>query len=216
VVRGDGDLIASHAVRPFEADVHNVWLALSGSILNDDGIRDESTPPPEQAQAVQLRLKQVTAYLAGYLLRLHAAQFKNMTPVRVDSANCIFQAAGVKSLVHLEGPDPGADLMKTLILWSAQSNIYGEFQNLQDHQPPDDTMPALPIGKNDWSRRNGETNPRILQMSVLTPRGDLVITQAIPEQFKLKSDIAAGQGAAIDALPRQGTEAAPRGDGKTE
>jgi hypothetical protein len=215
MIRGNGDLIASHAVRPFEADMNNVWLALSGSILNNDVTRDENTPP-EQMQSAQLRLKQVTAYLAGHLLRLRAAQFKNMTPVRVDSASCIFQAAGGKSLVHLEGPNPGEELTKTLLQWSAKDNIYGGFDNLVDNQTFDGLMGAPPVGRKEWSTRPGEQNPRILQMAVLTPSGDLIITEAMPKQFKVKSDIAAGQGAVLDDLPRQETDAAPRGDGKTE
>ncbi|HMF14861.1 MAG TPA: hypothetical protein VKE94_21245, partial [Gemmataceae bacterium] len=140
LVRGDGDLIVCHSSRPLEADITNVWAALSGAFLACETARDENAPRPDADQPTQLRLKQVTAYLMGHLIRLRAAReagtetklsFKSVTPVRIDPANCIFQAASGKSLVHLEGPDPGDDLMKILVQWNpTSSNSYGTFDTM--------------------------------------------------------------------------------------
>jgi serine/threonine protein kinase len=214
VVRGEGDLVSSHAVRPYEAELSNLWTALSGSLLNSDGARDENSPPPEQA--VQLRLRQVTAYMAGYLVRMRAGNLKHATPIRVDSAFCIFQSAGIKSLIHLEGPNPGEDMMKSLIQWSAEKNIYGEFENLQDNQPADDSMPAPSIGQREWPTRPGENSPQISRMQVLVPAGAVVLLQATPGQFKLRSNVAAGQGANPDTLPKPGGEPVPRIESKSD
>jgi hypothetical protein len=214
LIRGDGDLIVCHASRAFEADITNVWAALSGSLFNCDGAREESAPPPEQP--AQLHFKQVTAYLAGHLARLRAVQnFKGVTPLQIDSANSVFQAAGGKSLFHLEGPDPGEDRIKLLIDWKADNNVYGGFDNLLDNQPLDDKMPASPIGPNEWSKREGESHGRILKMRVLTRlRPELPLTQAVPDDFRLKADVH-GQGALTDTLPRPNAESQPRADVKT-
>jgi serine/threonine protein kinase len=214
-VRGDGDLITSHAVRPFEAEVNNVWTALSGSLLYSDGVRDENAMPAEPVSATQLKLTQVTAYLPGYMLRLRADKMKYLTPVSVVSLNSIFQAAGVKSLVHLEGPNPGAEILKSLVQWNAKNNIYGGFEFRLDNQPPSDQMPAPPIGKTEWQRQPDETNPQIIQ-SALTPPGDLTLIRALPDQFRLKENIAAGQGAVLGSLPKPGAESPQRSDGKSE
>src|SRR5262249_32004285 len=101
LIRGEGDLIASHATRPFEADLNNLLIALSGSILTCDGSREEGAPPPEQP--IVVRMRQVTAYVGGYALRVQAkTDFNGMLSMQVEPSNCIFQAAGGKSLVHLE------------------------------------------------------------------------------------------------------------------
>jgi hypothetical protein len=216
LIRGDGDLIASHAARPVTIDANNVWMALAGSLLSCDGARDETAPRPEPDQPTQATLKQVTAYLGGNLLRLRAPRdrdFKSVTPVRVDSANCIFQAApGSKSLLHLEGPDPGQDLMKSLVQWSADFNWYGAFEYLLDNQSNGPAMPAPSIGRSAWSSWAGETNSQIQQMNVLTPQRSEPLTQALPEHFKLKSEVPAGRGAVLDTLPRPNTDAGPRNE----
>jgi serine/threonine protein kinase len=215
LIRGDGDLIASHATRPFEVDVTNVWMALAGSLLSCDGARDESAPRPETDQTTRVGLKQVTAYLTGNLVRLRAPRdrdFKSVTPVRVDSANCIFQAAGSKSLLHLEGPDPGQDSMKSLVQWSADSNWYGGFENLLDNQANGPAVPAPPIGRIAWLEWPGEKDPHPSQMNVLTPQRSDPLTLALPGHFKLKSDVPAGKGAALDALPRPNSDSGPRSE----
>jgi serine/threonine protein kinase len=216
LIRGDGDLIASHGTRPVMIDVTNVWMALAGSILSCDGARDETAQRADTDQPTQLGLKQVTAYLGGNLLRLRDPRdrdFKSVTPVQVVSANCIFQAGGSnKSLVHLEGPDPGQELLKSLVQWSADSNWYGGFENLLDNQTNGSTMPAPPIGRIAWMEWPGEKDPHPLQMPVLTPQGSDPLTQALPEHFKLKSDVPAGRGAVLVTLPRPNTDAGPRNE----
>jgi hypothetical protein len=226
LVRGDGDLIACHVSRPFEADVSNVWAALSGAFLNCDAGRDEAATRSDADQPAQLRLKQVTAYLVGYLVRLRATReagtesklsFKSVTPVRVESANCIFQAAGSKSLVHLEGPDPGDDLMKTLVQWNASSNSYGTFDNMLDNQPLDDSMPHRPVGRIEWSNYKGESNAQIVTMPVLTAlRSDVPLTSSLPDNFRLKTEVPPGRGAVLETLPRPNTETGSRSDGRSE
>jgi serine/threonine protein kinase len=202
VVRGEGDLIESHAVRPFELEVNNVWTALSGSLLNSDGVRDENAPPPEQAQAVTVKFRQVTGYVASNLVRMRSGSLKHMTPIIVETDRCIFQSAGAKSLVHLEGPNPGSALIRSLVQWNAQNNVYGGFDFFQDHQPPGDATPAPPIGLQQW--RSVEMTSRIDQMAVLIPSGDVALLQAVPSKFNLKSIIAGGQGAVMDTLPKLG------------
>jgi hypothetical protein len=215
VVRGDGDLIASHGVRPFEVVLNDVWTAISGSLLNGDGARDENAPPTEQTQPTQLRLNHVTAYLAGNLVRLRAGNLKQVTAVRVEPTDCIFQAAGSKSAVHLEGPNPGSEILDSLVQWNAKNNIYGGFEYRLDNQPPDG-MPAPAIGRTEWLRREASSGSRILQMPVLIPQGDVVLTQTVPKQFERKSSVVSNQGAAFDNLPKLGMEAPSRSDGKTD
>src|SRR5262249_10944867 len=113
---------------------------------------DDNTTSTEQAQATQLRLNHVTAYLGGNLVRLKSGNLKHVTAVRVDSSYCIFQAAGSKSVVHLDGPNPGSAIMESLVSWNAQNNIYGGFENRLDNQPPDG-MAAPAIGTSEWSRQ---------------------------------------------------------------
>jgi hypothetical protein len=164
----------------------------------------------------QLRLKQVTAYLAGYLARLHTDRdFKSMPPVQVDSANSVFQAAGSnRALIHLEGPDPGEDRIKTLLVWRPEHNVYGGYENLLDNQASDGRMPAMPIGQREWGRRE-DSKSTIRSTPVLqSSRGDGPMAQALPQHFRLRAELQAGQGAALESLPVPSGEGRPKDDGE--
>jgi serine/threonine protein kinase len=212
LIRGEGDLIACHATRPFEVELNNVFAALSGSILTCDGSREEGAPTPEQP--IVLRMTQVTAYVAGYALRVHAkSDFNSMPAVQVDSKDCVFQAAGGKSLVHLEGPDPG-ERINALLLWKAENNIYGLFENLMDNQPFDDKMPAPPIGPIEWPKRANESRPRFMKDAVLTLVRELPLTQVLPESFRVKTQVQAGQGAVGNTLARPYSATSSQNEGK--
>jgi serine/threonine protein kinase len=201
LVRGEGDLVISRAGRPFELEATNTWAALAGSLLNCEGAREES--PAATEQSIQVRLQQVTAYLLQHLVRIYAAQdLKNAVPVQVESKNCLFQATGGKSLVHLEGPDPGEDRMRSLVQWKPEHNAYG-VESLVDNQPPNDEMPGRPVSAKEWQKLAGELNSRFSpQMPILQLlRTDLPLTQALPQNFRLRSDLPQGFGAVADALP---------------
>jgi hypothetical protein len=212
LVRGEGDLIAAHAARPFEVELNNVFVALSGAVLSCDGSREEGAAPPDQP--ILLRLKQTTAYVAGYVVRLHAVRdFNGVTPVQVEAANCLFQAAGGKALMHLEGPDPG-ERIKTLIAWKAENNVYGGFENLLDNQPFDDKMPAAPIGPIEWPKRADESHPKILPKTAVLTYLRTDLTLAVPEDFRVRGEAQAGQGAVWGDLARPYSEKSPSSESK--
>jgi serine/threonine protein kinase len=208
LVHGQGDLIVSHTGRPFDLVAKNVWIALTGSFLNCDPPRDEGTPGPDQL--IHLRLNQVTAASMQYLVWLRAAQdFKAATRVEVSATNCFFQATTSKSLLHLEGPDPGEDRIKELITWKPDQNSYSGFDNFLDNQPPPDKMPASPITRRDWPGLPGEVNssfpPKPPAMELVRP--ELPLSQVLPEHFKLRANLPAGCGAVVEAIPRPGAQA---------
>jgi hypothetical protein len=215
LVRGQGDLVVSHTGRPFDLVATNVWLALDGSLLNCDLPREESTPGPDLP--IHVRLNQVTVAAMQYLVWLRAAQdFKAATRVEVSATNCFFQATGGKSLLHLEGPDPGEDRIKELIAWRPDQNYYSGIDNLLDNQPPVDKMAASPITRLQWPGLPGEEKslfafpPKPPAVEFVRP--ELPLSQVLPEHFKFRLSVPAGRGAVVEAIPRpapQSTAQAP-------
>jgi hypothetical protein len=69
-VRGDGDLVWGRTTRPFELAATSTLAALTGSFLNLEVRADAPAAPP--GQKVVVRLKDVTTYLGGHLVRVGA------------------------------------------------------------------------------------------------------------------------------------------------
>jgi hypothetical protein len=167
-------------------------------------------------QPIHLRLNQVTVYSMQYLVWLRAVQdFKAVTRVDVSATKCLFQTASGKSLLHLEGPDPGEDRVKALVVWNPDQNCYSAIDNLLDNQPPEDKMPASPIGRRDWPRLPGELGSLFPPKPALELlRAELPLTQLLPEHLKIKAIIPPGWGAAVDAIPRAASESNAQAPGK--
>src|SRR5262249_37896801 len=112
-VRGDGQLLAANAPRPFDLKVDNCVAALGGSLLQIE--TPDDAPPAPPGQASQVTLAHVTAYTAAHLVHLKAGKdLKGLIPVNVQASSCLFLAAGLKALVHLDGPDTSEERMREL------------------------------------------------------------------------------------------------------
>ena len=82
-------------------------------------------------------------------------------------------------------------------------------------------MPGPGIGWDGWGNKERDANSR----SVITRpptvvlqnlRSELVLSQALPLHFRLKTDLQAGQGAAPDPLPVPASESKPKSEGEDE
>ena len=105
-VRGDGDLVSVQAGRPFDLDVENSLIVLNGSFLATEGGRSGSSAK------TSVKLSHVTSYLTNHLVRLRAGKDdKTYLPVRFNPVHdCLFLAAGNKSLVHFDGTGNSEEL----------------------------------------------------------------------------------------------------------
>jgi len=142
--------------------------------------------------------------------------FNSVAPMRIEVANCLFQSAAGKSLIHFAGPDPGEERMKALIDWKGVQHVYSAMGKFMDNEPPPGS-PAMPsIGSTDWPKVASEDDPLYKKEPVLEWAGAAVpLTQVIPSVHfnKLKPSMA---GAALDLIPPPTSASAPRASGKSE
>jgi hypothetical protein len=102
-VRGQGDLVAVRASRPFRLDVENALVVLTGSLLSVDGNSDD-TPVPA---AAQLTLNRLTTYLTDHLVVLRASRTgKGLVFTQATASDCLFAPAGGKGSCRCRGRRP--------------------------------------------------------------------------------------------------------------
>ena len=108
-VRGDGDLVAARASRPFEVDVKDSLVAVKGSLLTVDGGKQDLRLAA--GKEIPVRLDRVTAYLGGHLARLKAVNMTSLMPVHCNPVKSLLVSAGDrKALLHVEaGPTKDLD-----------------------------------------------------------------------------------------------------------
>ncbi len=147
-IRGDGDLVLARASRPFDVDVRQSLVALTGSLLNVDlGAREAVAAQGHEA----LRLDRVTAYLGGHLTRLKAAKLTSLMPVQCNPVRSLLVSAGErKALLHVEaGPSKAPEAARSLLPWKGDGNNYANFAPMLDQQPGE-TEGAFPAATDDW------------------------------------------------------------------
>jgi serine/threonine protein kinase len=206
LVRGQGDLVAARAGRPFDLDARNSLAALDGSFLNINGQRDEDAPADSKT-TVAVTLHHVTTYLTNHLVSLRAVKdFKGTGPIRVEASDCLFMSQGGKSLVHLDGPDPGDQKMRELLVWEGNHNAYWNFSQYLDRQDVDSTMA---FGKMEWQKFTGEEGKIASMLSGERPVEEkLPMRRVTAAAFKVTSDVQ-GFGAALNLVPAPAGETKP-------
>jgi hypothetical protein len=154
-VRGDGDLVAAWASRPFELDVNDSLAALTGSLVNiDAGTREAAVASKPE---VAVRLNKVTAYLGGYLVRLRAATLESLVPVHCTPSNSLLVSAGDrKALLHLEaGPKNAREAQNRLVLDRGDGNNYANFSPMLDQQSGENET-ATVVTQDGWRDKENE------------------------------------------------------------
>jgi Protein kinase domain len=209
-VRGSGDLLAVRPSRPFELQVEESLLSLEGSLLVVDGSpREAPAAPPSQVQ-----LRKVTAYLTDHLVWLRAAQEgrtgRGLAQTQVQAANCLFAAAGGKSLVHLDGVDTDEQMKRVFVWAGGQNNVYSNFPQLLDQQPREPEMMSVPAyDKTRWEGFTREADGRFERVRFAAPPAEGQHAKATPADFKVKAEAdLQGTGADLDRLPRPADETA--------
>jgi hypothetical protein len=190
-VRGEGDLVSAKASRPFELEVKDSLAALTGSLLNiDAGSKD--MPAPE-GKEIAVQLSNVTAYLGGHLVRLHAANLGSLVPVHFNppAKSCLLASAGErKALVHLEGGVKDDKAALGRLVWTGEANNYSNFGPMLDQQPPEGEMPRPMIPQKEWKDKESESESKFEAVKfagALWPDGDVSPAKALPENFVVKS-----------------------------
>jgi hypothetical protein len=205
LVRGDGDCLSVRASRPFELDLENCIVALSGSLVTIDG---NGTEP--QAQPLgRIRLDRVTTYLMDHLVQLRAGKNgKGLVPTSVGAQNCLFASAGSKAFIYLDGLD-GEKQMRELFLWEGSHNAYDGFDKLLDQQPVGEAMVMLRFDQEKWRMFANESDPQPLfvRARCFDLAADRSLVQVLPEDFRPTSDLRlqlAPYGSTLtrDTLPR--------------
>ncbi|MFO0881325.1 MAG: serine/threonine-protein kinase [Gemmataceae bacterium] len=154
-IRGDGDLLASRANRPFSLDIKESLVALAGSVVNLDLAPDQTMPPT--GQEMRLALDRATTYLGGHLVRLSSAKDpRGLVPLRCRAENSLFLPASTsKTLVQLEGPDSDDKGLRDKFTWKdGRQNAYGGYTSLLTQDSTDGM--AAPMGMDRWKMLPGE------------------------------------------------------------
>jgi hypothetical protein len=203
-VRGEGDLVLARASRPFRLDLENALVVVTGSLLTVEGNTDDTPAQP----AAQIRLTRLTGYLSDPFVHLRAGKnTKGLVFTNLVASDCLFAAAGSKSLVHLEGLE-NEDQMRRLFAWNGEHNVYNGFQQLLDLQPreSDTTMPPPPFGKTQWELFTRESDARFEPGKVrfsATLGPESTLTKVMPSDFRLRAESELhGCGADLERLPK--------------
>jgi hypothetical protein len=217
-VRGDGDLVAARAARPFELQADNCLVALAGSFLNREA-GDEALAAAEVFDGIQLT--HVTTYLTGNLVRFQTRDVQALMPVHFTVSDCLFTVppGTGKALVHLEGPETNDQTMTRLFTWQGTHNAYLNFPQMLDQQPAGDSsmvMAGMLYGQDKWkSVFTGDHGPvfKGVRLADLPP-ADAPLAKVTPARFKVTSadEAQPTYGPAIDQLPRGAGEGAMRAE----
>lgn len=206
-IRGEGDLLAVRASRPFTLEVRNSLVVLrAGALLAAEGGSEDVTGQPA---VHSMELNQVTAYLGEHLLTLKAARHaRGLLKTEVTAQDCLFaSAAGGKSLIHLEGMD-SENQVRGLLAWAsnrANPNVYSNFSPMLDQMPKDQESMLMPLNRQDWLTFTREPPEAALFERVTFPGApvDGGWTKAAPAQFRAKSESDLSRaGADLDALAK--------------
>jgi hypothetical protein len=208
-IRGEGDLVAASAGRPFDLQADNCLVALAGSFLNREAGGDDAFPANGAADGIQLT--HVTAYLTGNLVRFRAQDVRGLMPVHFTSvSDCLFvvpRSTG-KALVHLDGPETDPDKMKVLLTWDGRHNAYLNFPQMLDQQPTGDpamVMAGMPYTQDKWKDFTGERDGMFKGVSLPDlPAADAPLAKAAPGRFKAvkTDDTQPPYGVNLDQLPK--------------
>ncbi len=190
-LRGDGDLLTVRSSRPFALDVRNSLVVLrSGALLNVEGGGEDQSG---QTDAQTVSLSQVTTYLGEHLVTLKATRHaRGLLKTEVTAHDCLFAAAGGKSLVHLEGMDSERQV-SGLLSWrkGEKANVYSGFSPLLDQVPRnEDAMPMPPYDRTRWGQFTGEGGEATFKRAQFSaaPAAEEPWTKVTASHFRLKPD----------------------------
>jgi hypothetical protein len=186
-IRGDGDLIAARASRPFVAEVKDSLVALTGSLLNvDAGTKDAPAPAGKE---IAVRLTQTTAYLGGHLVRLRAANMGSLVPVHcLPEKSLIVSAGDKKALVHLEAGPKDLTTASQRLQWNGKDNNYANFSPMLDQQPGEAEMPTPAVTREEWKQNDDQSKFEDVKFAgPLWTDGEVSAADVLPPAFALKT-----------------------------
>jgi hypothetical protein len=157
-VRGDGDLVAARASRPFEMDVKTSLAALTGSLLSVDA-GDSDAPAPD-GQKIVVQLSQATAFLGDHLVRVRAGSMRHLVPIRFDppAQSCLLVSAGEgKALLYIKGGSRDDKAVAERLGWKGTGNNYANFAGQLDQKPGEDDPPVSLMPQKQWKEDDGES-----------------------------------------------------------
>jgi hypothetical protein len=184
-IRGDGDLVAARASRPFEMDVRDSLAVLKGSVLNLEADQDKA---PE-GKEIALRLDRLTAYLGGHLARLKATNLSSLLPVRcAPSKSWLVSGSGRrKALLHLEaGPQDDKEARRRFP-WDASNFVYANFSTMLDQQQPGEKSVSVMMADRMGSDTSSRSDVKIPEWVGLD-RGDSSLANVSPSPSDLKAE----------------------------
>jgi len=192
-VRGDGNLVVVRPSRPFDLDVDNALVALTGSFLDVEG----ADTPPASPDMVRVKLDNVTTYLNDHLVRLRAHNdLKGFAPIQFTPGKCLFVAGAGNALIHLDGAEAGDQQLKHLLKWEGGGNRYGNYMKMLDQQKDDMPLPAF--GQDQWKKFSSDPSDRQFSRPKFSePPADLPLSRTRPAHFKNDQET----GADVDRLP---------------
>jgi serine/threonine protein kinase len=205
-IRGEGDLVWARASRPFELDVQKSLVALTGSLLNVENLR-ENGPDAVPTHRLPVSLSRVTAYLGGHLVRLRSADLKSLVPVIVDPAQaCLFVSAdGSKALIHLEGTMATDDQVREKVVWKGDQNRYSNFLNMLDQQPSTMEMRMDAVTREKWTDFASDLGSKFVSVTFAGPLWPKArAAELTPDSFR--ADGLPDVGAMIERLPAPAAE----------
>jgi len=204
LIRGKGDGVWCRSSRAFRVEMSHSLVALTGSLVNIEGPRDEGAMV-EGRSPVLLDMKNVTTCLNEHLLHLRGARdLKSFTPMQCKATNCLFTSLAGKTLVHLEGMETTEDKLKERLTWEGSNNVYGNFQEMLDQKPSGTEMRPPSFGENTWKTFSGESDARFAKVKFSTAPETATLSRSKADQFKTTdvSDI----GATLEQIPTPPTD----------
>jgi serine/threonine protein kinase len=189
-IRGKGEMIAVRSSRPFHLVADKSLVVLDGSLFAMKGSsRDIPVQPP-----CSITLSRITTYLTQHLICLRALEQqgtnrKGLVQTQVTSAaDCLFAAAGDKSLVHLDGVDNPDDMNKYLTWAENRNNEFSKYDRLLDQQASGQAgTPPAPYDRAKWDSFTNANGTRYEPVKfAAVPSAESSLTQVPPTAFRVQ------------------------------
>jgi hypothetical protein len=175
--------------------------ALTGSLLNV-GTMPEAKAPPDNYQS-QVSLQQVTAFLAGPLVRVVTGKDpRGLVPIAFKATGCLLIPAGAgKTMISLEGSDTEEKFLSQKLTWEGSQNTFGPFKTMLAQQTAGDDMPLVPaMDSAKWKTQYPEETSNFGVEMIKSPIDDR-FWEMEPSQFTPPKE-APESGAPLALLPR--------------
>jgi len=198
-VRGEGDLLRVPASRPFELNLNNSLIAVTGALVRTHGVSNDKIGIDV---AAHIRLDRVSVFLGESLMTLHGgSDGRGLVPVRVDPVDhCLFVSMKPRTpLVSMIDVQVGEEALMEVVKWNGGVNAYCGFDDVLLRHVRNDIFALISFNKEAWKGFSRETNSEYVPIRMPASMTERPLSQATLDDFVPFKEMLQEFGAALNA-----------------